>query len=444
MHRKLINELNEWKSKPDRKPLILLGARQIGKTYLLQEFGRKYFNNCVYLNFERMHEIKSLFEKDLNPQKIIKEIGINLKTNIDIKTDLVIFDEIQDCPRAVTSLKYFCEEMPELALCAAGSLLGVKLGESSFPVGKVTFLNMHPMSFYEFLYAVEEDQLAKYIEEWQVQDHLPEAIHTQIWDLLKIYFVVGGLPEAILTYIKYKDNLLEALTKVRETQYDLVKTHQADIAKHSGKQNSMHIERIWSNIPNQLAKEHDGTSSKFKFSGVIPKVNGYSRLANSIDWLEAAGLIIKIPICNSGQMPLQAYTSENVFKLLIYDVGILGMLGNLDPTTILSYDYGTYKGYFAENFVAQEFICSMNKIEKLYSWKEAQSEVEFLRVDKNKVIPIEVKSGANTRAKSIRIFMNKYNSPCRIVLSALNVNIQKEKKLYKYPMYLAAKFHDLI
>lgn len=257
---------------------------------------------------------------------------------------------------------------------------------------------------------------------------------------MKIYFIVGGLPESILTFIEHKENLLNALNKVREKQEVLIKTHLADIAKHSGKENSMHIERIWSNIPSQLAREHDATAPKYKIKGVIPKVKSYSRLTGTIDWLEASGLILRMPIVNSGMLPLKAYSSENTFKLFIYDVGILGALSNLSPGVILNYDYGTYKGYFAENFIAQEFTTSLGTADKLYAWSEAQSELEFVREVNNKAIPIEVKSGWNTRSKSIRVFIEKYNPPYGVIFSARNFGIDKERKLHKYPIYLASKF----
>ncbi len=440
MKREITHKLIDWSRRKDKKPLILMGARQIGKTYSLLKLAEQQYKNHTYINFEKRPELKEIFEINLDPERIIKDLEIALKTSIDIEKDLLILDEIQVCPKAITSLKYFCEEMSQLSICCAGSLLGVMHGEESFPVGKVEFLNMFPLSFFEFLNAIEEKQNLEYIKSWDGETKIPEVIHKNLWDLWRIYLIIGGLPEVILAYKEKQENLIAALYFAREKQDNLIKTYQADIAKYSGKQNSMHIERIWSNIPNQLAKELDGTAPKYKFGGVIPKVKGYSRISGPIDWLENAGLVLKIPIVNCGEAPLKAYSSENTFKLFLFDVGILGALSGISPETILDYKYGTYKGFYAENFVAQEFAFSMGRTDKLFAWKEGSSELEFLREIGNERIPIEVKSGSNTRAKSIQIFANKYKPSYRVIFSGNNFGIDKEKQVHRYPIYSAALF----
>ncbi len=438
MRRDIWNKLVEWKNKKDRKPLILKGARQVGKTYILRAFGKECFSRVHYLNFEKYKEVAKIFEGNLTPQNILQDLSFYLNTSIDKENDLVIFDEIQNVPRALTSLKYFQEELPELAICAAGSLLGVQLSNESFPVGKVEFLNMFPMSFEEFLKGEGDTKSFEFLRSRKKFEAIPQIIHSRLWEQLKIYFVVGGLPEIVKTFVEYKDDLFTALQKVRDKQDNLLLTYIADIAKHSGKQNAMHIERLWRNVPAQLAREHDGSAGKFKFKGIIPGIKRYSKLAGSIDWLVSAGLILKAHIVNNGQLPFSAYTTENTFKLYVFDVGLLGALSDLPPKSIMEYKYGFYKGYFAENFAAQEFICS--GVKELYCWKERSAEVEFLREINGNVLPVEIKSGWVTQAKSLKIFAQKYHPKYRTIFSANNLSLDSVNKVHRYPLYLVSNF----
>lgn len=294
----------------------------------------------------------------------------------------MIFDELQSCPRAITSLKYFSEKMPELDLIATGSLLGIHLGEASFPVGKVEFLNMFPMSFYEFLDAVEETQACEIVQNLKPNGKIAELVHQSLWARLKEYFVTGGLPSVLEIYRNNLDDKFLAMQKVREEQNRVLDTYIADIAKHSGKQNSMHIERVLKAIPQQLASRQDGNAAKFKFKDVVPGRKRYSQLVDLIDWLTATRLAIKVPFVHHVEHPLSVYTQENQFRLFLFDVGLLGALSSLDPGKILDYDYGTYKGFFAENFVAQEFVCADQRFDRIFTWHGSnQAEVEFLRED---------------------------------------------------------------
>jgi len=438
MRRTYLDKLIDWKSKSDRKPLILKGVRQVGKTYLLQHFGKEYFPISHYLNFEKDSRLLKIFEQDLDPKRIISEIELYLSRKINIREDLVIFDEIQVCPRALTSLKYFQEEMPELALTSAGSLLGIYLGPVSFPVGKVDTLTLHPMSFEEFLLAIDEKMASDFLSQVTIETKIPEILHDILWEKLKLYFIVGGLPEVVSTFCSNPSSLYEALEKVRSKQVDIINAYYADIAKHSGKENAMHIERIFRAITIQLAQEQDGNAKKFSFKGVIPGVDRYSRLAGPIDWLQACGLIIKVPICHSAQLPLSAYTKENTFKLYIFDVGILGAMSNLAPKVIYDYDYGSFKGYFAENFIAQEFLYAGART--LYGWSEKNSELEFLQEVEGAIIPIEVKSGWVTQAKSLKVFRERYHPPYSFIFSAKNLSVSDSKELVRCPHYLANQF----
>ncbi len=435
MRRLLLTKLLAWKEKADRKPLLLQGTRQVGKTTLLHHFG-KHFAATHSLNFEKDLNLEKIFEKNLDPKYLLRELEFYFHRQIDPDKDLLILDEIQACPRALTSLKYFAEEMPQLAVAAAGSLLGIYLAPVSFPVGKVDIITLYPMSFEEFLIALDDQLSLNLLNHLKLTDILPEMAHQHLFEMLIHYFIVGGLPEAVKTYLNNRQHLVSAFDKVREKQQTLIETYLADIAKHSGKVNAMHIARIWQSVPTQLARTQDGSGTKFKFTGVIPGIDRYNRLASAIDWLEAARLVIKVPIVNSGNLPFSAFASENAFKLYLFDVGLLGAMGNLSPQTILQYDYGTYKGYFAENYVAQAFLTK--GIQKLYSWQEKLAEVEFLYERDGKPIPIEVKSGWVTHAKSAKIFADKYHSPYRVIFSAHN--LEYSSHVHRYPLYLAGWF----
>jgi len=437
MRRTFLEKLVSWKAKPDRKPLIVKGARQVGKTYLLHQFGREYFPNYHYFNFEQQEELARIFALNLEPSRIIEELELYQERKIDPINDLVVFDEIQACPRALTSLKYFHELMPQLAVASAGSLLGIHLGPGSFPVGKVDFLTLLPMSFEEFLFACEGDKSQKFLHPTSEQFRIPELVHEHLWNHLKLYFIVGGLPEVVMTFCRYKDSLLEAFQQVRAKQAALLLAYYADIAKYSGKENAMHIERTFRAVPSQLAQSQDGSAKKFSFKDVLPGASRYSRLAGPIDWLQACGLLIKVSICHSAQVPLRAFTKENEFKLYVFDVGLLGQMSGLAPQSIYEYDYGTFKGYFAENFVAQEFLYSGE--EQLFSWHEKSAELEFLRDVAGKIFPIEVKSGWVTKSKSLKVFSERYQPPFRVIFTAKNYAISDDGTLHRYPLYLASR-----
>ncbi|MBN1684322.1 MAG: AAA family ATPase [Gammaproteobacteria bacterium] len=411
----------------------------MGKTYLLKKFGQEYFSHYHYIDFEKERDLTAIFKPNLNPKRILDELSFYLKQPIDVIHDLIIFDEIQACPDALTSLKYFCEEMPTLALCAAGSLLGVHLNSGSYPVGKVDQLTLHPLSFLEFLEALGDDRALEYIQPpIDIHSSIPEIVHTHLWEQLKKFFIVGGLPE-IVDYYRSNENAnpTETLQDVRRKQNTLITAYYADMAKHSGKANAMHLDRIWHAVSTQLAQVQDGTSARFRFKDVVPGINRYSRLATAIDWLEGAGLIIKTYIVEKPSLPLAAFTKENIFKLYVFDIGILGAMVGIEPITIRNYNYGTYKGFFAENFVATEFINA--GIKQLYSWRGKEAEIEFLRELDGQVIPVEVKSGSITQAKSLQAFSNKYQPPYAVIMSAKNLYINKIANVHYYPLYLASQ-----
>ncbi len=435
MKRHILTKLAAWQHQKKRKPLLLMGVRQCGKTTSLREFGKQQFPQTHYFNFEKQQKLQAVFESDLDPLKIIEELNFHTISPINIEHDLIIFDEIQACPRALTSLKYFNEDLSQLALCAAGSLLGIHLNGASFPVGMVDQLHMYPMNFQEFLLALGEQRSIDAIQKAQETYQMGTTVHQHLWNLLKQYFITGGLPEVISEYIEHREVLVEALQAVRAKQSTLIKNYFADIAKHAGKVNAMHIARLWQAIPEQLTKVQDNSSAKFRFKGILPSVSRYDRLASAIDWLHSAHHIIRTPIVEHVEIPLSAYTKDNRFKLFMFDIGILGALAGIAPKTILDYDYGTYKGYFAENFVVQELQAA--GLENIYNWQQGKAEVEFICDRDGDIIPIEVKSGSVTQAKSLEIFNKKYQPKRRVIFSARNIQLQQSGTLRMLPLYLA-------
>lgn len=434
MERLIFENLKHWKHKVGRKPLILKGVRQVGKTYSLMQFGKTEFHQVHYLNFEKNKNAALLFHENLDPKRILDEISFLLDTAINPETDLVFFDEIQACPSALTSLKYFSEDMPELALCCAGSLLGLHLGEASFPVGKVDFLHMRPMSFFEFLMANEDHKSIEILDRTSKTFTIPDIVHVHLWKQFKLYLITGGLPEVVQTYLDNKEDLYTACSLAREKQQEIIYGYYGDIAKHAGKVNAMHIDRVWHAIPTQLAQAQDHSTKRFQFKGIIPGIDRYQRLADALDWLIAAELVIQVPILEHVELPLLAYREESRFKLYLFDIGILGAMSHLAPKAILDYDYDTYKGYIAENVVAQEF--KAKGMIHLYSWQENRAEVEFLYSGEDGIIPIEVKAGQVMRNQSLNKYAEKYHPLYRAVLSARSLNIDNIHQYHQYPLYM--------
>ena len=437
MYRKIYSKLTEWKKSESRPPLLLRGARQVGKSYILQKFGEYEFPGCHIFNFEMNKKLCSIFGNDLDPERIVKDLSIVSNKKIDIKTELVIFDEIQECPKALTSLKYFCEQMPELHLCCAGSLLGVKLNSESFPVGKVEFIDMHPLCFEEFLRAMNDDIALELFFDFAGSEKQSEIAHQKLWDYFREYSVTGGMPQVVDTYSKHRNNAIEAMKKARDIQKRLVESYNNDFAKHSGKVNSLHIISVFENIPTQLSANMDRSVKRYQFKDVIQRKKSYTELQGPIEWLDKAGLILKVKKCNRSEIPFETFSKENIFKLFIFDIGLLGAMLDLPVSMIYTQDFGITKGYFAENFVAQEFIS--NSISKLYSWSEKTSEIEFLRIVDNEPVPVEVKSGKRLQAKSLQQYILKYSPKLAVKLSGKPLKRNKTSPVQNYPLYWASK-----
>jgi len=436
MKRMLYADLVKWKDFPGRKPLVLRGARQTGKSYLLREFGRGEFPDFHLFDFEKDgYELIPLFEQTLDPKKLIQSLGIYQEKPIG-PSDLIIFDEIQNCPRALASLKYFCEDIPAQPVCAAGSLLGVAVQESSYPVGKVVHLDLFPMSFEEVLRNSGQDMLLEAFYSSRVDGSVSSVVHTRLWDCLKEYYVTGGMPEAVAEFMRHGEDKAAGLSAARDVQRNLVYSFMRDFAKHSGSVNAAHIAAVYEDVPRQLFGYVDASVKRYRFKHAVSGIKGFAQLEGPIGWLEKAGLVYKVPICLRAEVPFQAFTKPNIFKLYISDVGLLGSMLNLAPNVLINQDYGTTKGFFAENFVAAEFIAAGEK--SLYSWRERNSEIEFLLDDNGSVIPVEVKSGLRTRSQSLRQFFIKYAPKQAIRISAKPLAVS-DKPVLDIPLYYAGK-----
>lgn len=399
MKRNLMKSLKEWKNSPYRKPLILSGARQVGKTWLMKEFGRTEYTNTVYVNFDQDINAAGLFEGSINPDRII--LGLRALSGMEIDPDntLIIFDEVQEAPRALTSLKYFCEEAPQYSIIAAGSLLGVALHAGTFfPVGKVDRMHLYPLNFQEFLYAMGEDAAAEIL---QTKDQrMITVLREKLSDLLRQYYYVGGMPEAV-NY--YKDN--KEFTGIRQIQKNLLAYYQQDFSKHAEPKLTERLNLVWSSIPAQLAKEN----RKFIYGQVRHGARAKD-FELAIQWLSDCGLIHVIHRVTKPGYPLKAYEDLNAFKIYLLDVGLLGAMADLSSNTIVEGNriFTEFKGALAEQYVLQELIAEDHLNPMYYSAENSRMEIDFIVQKGDEVIPIEVKAEENLRAKSLRSYCEKY------------------------------------
>jgi hypothetical protein len=429
MQRELLKSLIQWKDQADRKPLIIRGARQVGKTWLLKEFGKSHYKNVAYVNFETAKSLYSIFLSGFEVDKLI--MALKIETGIDIAAGetLIILDEIQECEAALTALKYFQENANQYHIVAAGSLLGVALHTNrSFPVGKVDFLDLHPLNFLEFLVAMNEKPLLDLlqIKNWD----LITGFKAKYIDLLKQYYYVGGMPEAVLTFINQKD-----FKKVREKQLNILAAYEQDFSKHAPNDIVPRIRLVWQSLPSQLAKEN----RKFVY-GNLKKGARAREFELAIEWLKDAGIVHKVSRCNKPAIPLIAYAELSDFKLYLLDVGLLAAMGNLDIQTFIVEQslFEEFKGALAEQYVLQQF----KSVEQLpiYYWtaEKATAEVDFLIQYKNRIIPIEVKAAENLKAKSLKAYHQKFNPEISIRTSLSDY--RKEEWLINLPLYACLIF----
>lgn len=433
MKRHIFKNLLQWKRDNARKPLILKGARQVGKTYILKAFGASEYENTAYLNFETSPHIHELFSGSLKPQDILKILSIELAVEIIPEKTLIIFDEIQECPQALTSLKYFNESANEYHVCAAGSLLGITLANSKgFPVGKVNFLNLFPLSFKEFLQAKGEDKLIEYVEAQPAIEPFPTILHDKLLNFFKDYLYVGGMPAAVFEYLSSRD-----FTRIRVTQKDILQAYRLDFVKHAPPNKIMKINQVWDVIPSQLAKEN----KKFIYS-VIRKGARAQEFEVAIQWLLEAGLIHKVYNTSVPKLPLSAYVEHNIFKIYLVDVGLLGAMANLSAKATIHGNeiFQEFQGAIIENYVAQELV---RQEYELFYWTSAgQAELDFILQHNDVIYPLEVKSGVSSRKKSLLTYAAKYQPRLQIRTSPMNVKL--DGQILNCPLYLLGNINKLL
>lgn len=428
MKRVLINRLKDWKKSPRRKPMLVMGARQVGKTTLLRTFGKTMYRNLVELNFDDQPHLKQLFERDLKPERIVRDIGLELNMDIIPGETLLLFDEIQECPNALNSLKYFRENANEYHVCGAGSLLGVKLSHTKgFPVGQVHFEKLYPLSFFEFLDALNQTRLKDYLLSLTPKDKINEAIHEKCLDYLKQYFVIGGMPEAVETYLK-----TENFDAVREVHRDILRAYDLDFVKHAPPDLVMKITDCFHSIGSQLSKEN----KKFIYSVVREGARARS-YEEALQWLVEANLFNKVTQVSTPKLPIRTYENSQCFKVYFCDVGLLNTLANLPINTLIHGNdlFQEFHGALAENFVSQEL--SLHH-ERLHYWtSENRAEVDFVFQQEDSIYPLEVKSGTTHHKKSLIAYRDKYHPPMMLRTSPQNLDIQAG--FINLPLYLVGQ-----
>lgn len=430
MKRALYERLLTWKSQDNRKPLLLQGARQTGKTYLLREFGEREYSHLAYFNFEETPALGSLFDSSLRTDTLIESLSAAIGQRIQPSTTLIFFDEIQSSPRAITSLKYFCEQAPEYHVAAAGSLLGVSVGKtSSFPVGKVNFMTLFPMSCFEYFEAAGEGILLQQLIQKKRCDPLPQILHEKLFGLLKYYLFLGGMPEVIQHYLEHRD-----VKEVRRIQEEILRAYERDFSKYTSASEAIRVSEVWYSIPSQLAREN----KKFKYSDVR-KGGRASRFESAVEWLRKSGLVylahnIKVP-----KLPLSGYADMSKFKIYVLDTGLLGAMLNVPSNVIVTGNqlFSEYNGAFVENYVSAELV--RKGFEDLFYWtSKSEAEVDFVLPCEGKILPLEVKSGTSRRTKSLRIYAEKYNPPQLLRASARNFTMDGD--VMNIPLYALSLF----
>lgn len=429
MRRSILDDLVQWKNRTDRKPLILRGVRQCGKTWILKHFGTEHYQDIAYFNFEENPALVQRFEQDLNSARILLELGVLRGRKIDPKTTLVIFDEIQFCNAALTSLKYFQEQMPDYHIVCAGSLLGIALSKPlSFPVGKVDFLTLGPMSFYEYVLAHQEDLLLEHLDHLDAQEQVPQMFVDKMTSLYQTYLVTGGMPEVVSHWIESKD-----IAAVERIQDAILNSYELDFAKHAPTTDFPKISMIWKIIPDQLAKE----SGKFVYGHVKPGARAKD-LEDALQWLVSAGMVHKVNKIDKPAIPLSAYSNPGYFKLYLSDVGLLRRMARLPASAIFDDTafYTEFKGAMVENYVLTELIHGCG--ETPYYWKSGNTaEVDFVIPLGDSIVPVEAKASSNVKSRSLGVYRAKYEP--KIAVRVSMKNIKMDEGLLNIPLYLLWK-----
>ncbi|MCR5225411.1 MAG: ATP-binding protein [Alphaproteobacteria bacterium] len=422
MYRKAINDLMKWKNTKNHMPLIIRGARQVGKTWLMKEFGKQAYKKVAYISFDDALRLESLFKQDMNIKRIIDGLSIEVGFSITPEDTLIIFDEIQENPLALTSLKYFCENAPEYDIIAAGSLLGVTHHKGTgFPVGKVEYLNLYPLSFQEFLIAVDEKQLLEIIKNNNFE--MQKIFKDKIIDLLRRYYYVGGMPKVVSSYADNRD-----YQEVRKLQNNILNDYENDFSKHMPLEQVERTRLLWQAVPSQLIKEN-----KKCVYGRIKEGARSKDFEISLNWLIDSGLVHKVSRVTNPKMPLKAYEDVSAYKLFLLDVGLLGAMTEIDVRSLLENDklFNDYNGAITEQYVLQEFK-TLGDLPVFY-WASNRAELDFVIQLRNEVIPVEAKATINLKAKSLKSFRQKYEPKISIRTSL--ADYEENNGLFNIPLY---------
>lgn len=433
MYRFAIEDLKRWKESKYRKPLIIEGARQVGKTWLMKEFGRLSYSDTVYINFDSNSRMAELFSSDLQTDRIIMGLELYSGKKINPENTLIIFDEVQEVPRALTSLKYFCENSPEYHIICAGSLLGIALHSgTSFPVGKVDFLKLYPLSYKEFLMAMGNERFVELLQSCDFQ--MITNFKQSFIDVLKHYYFVGGMPEAVSRFSENRD-----FNEVRESQKRILDAYEQDFSKHAPNEIVPKIRMVWNSIPSQLAKEN----KKFVY-GIIREGARAKDYETAIMWLSDCGLVHKVSRVNAPNLPLKAYEDLKAFKLFLVDVGLLGCMTGLKQSSLLDGNdmFKEFKGALTEQYVMQQFATIPGLNIYYYTNDRGSCEVDFVVDNGETIVPVEVKAEINLKAKSLKTYCEKYNP--RIAVRTAMTDFKKERNLINLPLYAIGKFLTML
>lgn len=432
MYRKIMEKLVEWKNASDRKPLILRGARQVGKTYIIKQFGKENYDGVAYFNFDHDKDLYNLFENTKDPNRILEQLAfIYGKAIIPGKT-LIVFDEIQECPDALNSLKYFEEEAKEYHIISAGSLLGIRLSHTSFPVGKVDFLDMYPMTFTEFLEADGCKNLVDYMESLEKIENIPNIFFDRLSEKLKAYFIIGGMPEVVSSWVKEKD-----MEKVNKIQDNILRAYESDFSKHTSNVEANRISIIWNSIPSQISKENK------KFLYQVAKDGARAReYEGALNWLRDANVVNKIYNVTKPSMPLISYNDLSSFKIYLNDVGLLRKMTDLDSKVIIEGNklFEEFKGALTESYVLQTLLAS--GFNPYYFTFDNRYEIDCVIQYQNEIYPIEVKSSENINNTSLKIYNEKFEPKIRLRFSMRNLN--KDDNLINIPLFMVEYVKNIL
>ncbi len=432
-----MKQLLNWKNSPYRKPLILKGVRQVGKTWILKEFGRQFYENTAYFNFDENEEYRQFFETTKDVNRILQNLMLVSGQKILPEKTLIVFDEVQDCPNVINTMKYFCENAPEYHVTCAGSLLGIALARpSSFPVGKVNFMQIDPMTFMEFLIANGDENLAVYLDSIETLEPIPDAFFNPLYEKLKMYYVTGGMPESVRMWTEARD-----VAVMQEALADIIGAYERDFAKHPGVSEFPKISMIWKSIPSQLAREN----KKFIYKAV--KEGARAReYEDALQWLVDARLVYKIYRSSAPGLPVSAYDDLSAFKIYLVDVGILRRLAMLAPTAFGEGNrlFTEFKGALTKNYVLQELATQFEVVPRYWSKSNPPYEVDFLLQRENDIFPVEVKAETNTNSRSLRKFKELYGDRVKLRIRFSLDNLKLNNDVLNIPLFMAGHTDRLI